>query len=151
MGGRCTITRPLALALTGEAHDLFRFVDFRATSVFPPTPAQEERWATWTQRYHGLTHEETAAAFLRTKGYAALADIVAVHGLRLPSSKRATVEQQILFYTDKRVQEQRIVSLRDRFEDFRRRYGEGDRAASKEWFDEAKRLEKELFPRGVPV
>ncbi|MFA6038939.1 MAG: tRNA (adenosine(37)-N6)-threonylcarbamoyltransferase complex ATPase subunit type 1 TsaE [Candidatus Peribacteraceae bacterium] len=151
--GRHTIARPATLLAAGELHDLLRFVDFRAlphTRLFTPTPEQEERWTQWRKRYAGLTHEEAAATFLREKGFAALGEIVSSHGLRLPSPSRITTEQKVLFYADKRVQEDAVVSLRARFDDFRNRYGENDRAASKEWFEEAKRLEQELFPDGVP-
>ncbi|MEK7218225.1 MAG: tRNA (adenosine(37)-N6)-threonylcarbamoyltransferase complex ATPase subunit type 1 TsaE, partial [Patescibacteria group bacterium] len=97
LAAQCTIARPGALSVSGELHDLFRFVDFRAlphARTFIPTEKEEEVWTKWRERFNGLRHEEAAATFLREKGYAAVGDIISSHGLRLPSSERVTIEQK---------------------------------------------------------
>ena len=148
--------RTEALTAAGELHDLLRIVDLRpeAAPKGSPTPSSEEQacWEKWQTLFADLSHEEAVATFLRERGYAELGDIVAVHGLKLPSPLRATTEQKLLFYTDKRVKEDKVVSLEERFRDFRERYGKGKESdRSRVWYEEAQKLEKELFPNGVPL
>lgn len=142
------IVRPLALKKSAEVHDLFRFVDFRANagpSDFQHTQKEKDTWQPWKERYPGLRHEAVCTAFLREKGYPELAGIVAAHGLRLPPSDQATIEQKLLYYADKRVIVDRIVSLDERFADFAERYGDGpDAYMGKVWLEEARRVEREL-------
>ncbi len=152
---RCIPVRAEALVAAAELHDLLRIVGMQpdtGPAGITTTPEEESCWEKWRSLYAGLTHEEAAAAFLRERGYAALAEIVAVHGLTLPSPLRATTEQKLLFYADKRVKQDMVVSLEERFKDFQKRYGKGKKSAqSQEWYEEAKALEKELFPNGVPA
>jgi hypothetical protein len=139
----------MALVRAAEVHDLLRFVDFPSDfqKLFTPTKEQLSVWKNWKTQYDGLKHEEACATFLRARGFDALASIVEVHGLRLPSPNRATIEQKLLFYADKRVKFDEVVSLDERFDDFCERYGKGKQSKeSTIWYKEAKELEKELFP-----
>lgn len=152
--GRGVIVRRTALHRAALVHDLLRFVDFRPEAA-PAEHVQDERsirrWEEIRALYPGLRHEDACADFLRAKGYGALAAIVAVHGLQLPVRERATVEQEILFYADKRVALDTVVTVDERFADFRARYGEGK--ATEEsliWHEEALRVERLLFPDGPP-
>ncbi|MBI5155787.1 tRNA (adenosine(37)-N6)-threonylcarbamoyltransferase complex ATPase subunit type 1 TsaE [Candidatus Peregrinibacteria bacterium] len=151
-GKPCRLT---FLQRAGELHDLFRFIDFHTASGPPQVrETSQERgvWEVWKKRFAGLRHEAACAQFLRDEGFAALADAVAVHGLHLPSPERRTVEQKILFYADKRVRGDEMVTLEERFSDFRARYTNGNRTPENDrWFAEAKRIEEELFPEGVPI
>jgi tRNA threonylcarbamoyladenosine biosynthesis protein TsaE len=144
-----TILRPLALRRAAECHDLLRFVDFRdqaAPEGFTNSDEESYCWHTWKERYAGLRHEPACAAFLREHGYDALAQIVEPHGLHLPSPERRTIEQQLLYYADKRVRVDTVVTLEERFADFATRYGGGQESAhGKIWFAEAKALEQSLF------
>ena len=100
--------------------------------------------------HSAIRHEAACAAFLVERGFSALADVVRVHGLTLPSPERTTIEQKILFYADKRMNCTTFVSLDERFEDFRKRYGqvqESDHARM--WYLEAKNIEEQLFPSGI--
>src|SRR3989344_598332 len=148
------ITRPLALRQSGELHDLLRFIDFRSDASPPgieESPQERCCWKRWKVRYPDMQHEAACAAFLREKGFDALATIIEPHGLLSPSPPRHTTEQKILFYADKRVIVDRVVSLEERFEDFKKRYGKGkETPRHAEWFKEARATEKELFPEGVP-
>ncbi len=151
---RCILLRPLALKRAAEVHDLLRFVDFRGASHVQTAndTVSFETWNKLRERYSGLRHEAACAALLREKGFDALATIVSTHGVRLPPEKRATIEQKILFYADKRVAFDRIVTLEERFEDFATRYGNGTQTEeSRAWYEEAMRVEKELFPEGAPL
>jgi tRNA threonylcarbamoyladenosine biosynthesis protein TsaE len=152
---RGIIVRPQMLARAADVHDLLRFLDFRPGGHTSLEDASAEQRATWDAvraRYPGLQHEPACAQFLREHGFAALAAVVEVHGLRLPSPPRSTTEQKILFYTDKRVRIDEVVTLEERFEDFRTRYSHGK--ATEQgliWLAEAKTVENELFPEGCPL
>ncbi|MDO8648176.1 MAG: tRNA (adenosine(37)-N6)-threonylcarbamoyltransferase complex ATPase subunit type 1 TsaE [Candidatus Peregrinibacteria bacterium] len=152
---RGILVRSLALARGGEVHDLLRFLDFRSgaspNGKEEYTEEQVRVWAQLKNRFGGLKHEAACAEFLRTHGFDALAEIVRVHGLVLPSPERTTIEQKLLFYADKRVQIDRVVSLDDRFADFLVRYGSGKQTKESDlWYAEARALEQELFPEGAP-
>ncbi len=148
------IIRPLLLRRAAELHDLFRFVDFRAGAAPDGISHDAESlavWETWKRRFAGMRHEATCATFLREKKFDALASVVEVHGLQLPSPERATIEQKLLFYADKRVNVERTVSLDERFDDFMHRYNDGVLTAeAKIWHAEAREVEQELFPMGAP-
>lgn len=149
------IVRPLLLQRAAEIHDLFRFVDFRegaAPNGHVDSPETIAVWETWKKKFPGMRHEQACATFLREKNFHALADIVEVHGLQLPSPERVTVEQQLLFYADKRVMIDTVVTLEERFRDFAQRYGNGLMSTDgKMWYEEAAEVEKLLFPQGVPL
>lgn len=149
------IFRPLLLQRAAELHDLLRFVDFRKGAE-PAGIVNDAKsltvWEEWKNRYTGLRHEAACAAFLREKHFDALATIIEVHGLQLPSPIRTTIEQKLLFYADKRVNVDRVVSLNERFEDFMHRYSDNILTEeAKIWHQEAKEVEKELFPNSIPT
>ncbi len=146
--------RPKLLRAAAEVHDLLRFLDFRAGGFTGEkySPQELACWDAIRLQYLDLKHEPACAALLESRGFPALAAIVAVHGLTLPSPSRSTIEQQILFYADKRVIVDKRVSLDDRFADFAKRYSDGKRSEDAEtWYKEAKGVEDELFPDGCPV
>jgi tRNA threonylcarbamoyladenosine biosynthesis protein TsaE len=150
---RSVIVRKEALRLAGEAHDLLRFMDFQQGGhTTDHDPARVRKWKEIASRFRPLRHEDAAAEFLREKGFAALGEIVRVHGLRLPSPFRSRIEQKVLYYADKRVAHDRVVSLDERFREFRERYGAGKESEQAIlWYQEAQALEKELFPDGPPL
>lgn len=149
-----TIIRKDAVMRAGLVHDLLRFIDFHRGGKVSTTendPLDIAQWNEIKAMYPDTTHEEACALWLRDRGYDALAQIVAVHGLRLPSPERTTIEQKVLYYADKRAQIDKIVSVDERFDDFRMRYGEGKEPEdARIWHAEAKKLEAELFPDGAP-
>ncbi len=143
---RGIIVRPKALQCAAKAHDLLRFVDFKPETQLEGIAAEPPEWEALRNLYAGMRHEEACAAFLTKRGYADIASIVSVHGLRLPSPDRATIEQKVLYYADKRVMLDRIVSLEERFADFQMRYSAGQKTRKGEtWLLEAKAVETELF------
>ena len=154
---RGMIVRPLALRRSAEVHDLLRFIDFRAGAAPDGgdrvCQSEEEKhcWASLKKRYRNAHHEEACARFLAEKGFTSLGRIVATHGLTLGSGARTTIEQKLLYYDDKRVMVDTVVSLEERFEDFRRRYSNGEKTEqSEQWYEEVKAVERELFPEGAP-
>lgn len=148
------ILRLTALKRAGLVHDLLRFVDFTHGAAhvreFGETPSV---WESYRTSYAGMRHEPACASFLREKGYEALAVMVEAHGLLLPPESRRTIEQKLLYYADKRVVLDTVVSLDERFADFHARYGSDKErlAESTIWYEQAHKLEEELFHGSVPV
>lgn len=151
---RGTIVRKKALLHAAKLHDLFRFIDFKpgaAPQDFAVSSETEHAWDRWRTRYQNMRHEAAVTAFLTEQGFPEIAEIVRVHGLQLPSPERTTIEQKILFYADKRMAVDRFVTLDERFADFQKRYSDGmSTAEGNIWYAEAKRMEEELFPEGIP-
>ncbi|MBI3332381.1 tRNA (adenosine(37)-N6)-threonylcarbamoyltransferase complex ATPase subunit type 1 TsaE [Candidatus Peregrinibacteria bacterium] len=148
------IVRKDALARASEVHDLLRFIDFKPGAGpldSKLAPEQDRVFSSYRTRYPAMRHEAACAAFLREQGFPELAEIVAVHGLTLPSPERTTTEQKLLFYADKRLMIDRLVTLNQRFDDFRTRYASSSEVnRSTIWYDEAVTVERDLFPHGVP-
>jgi putative nucleotidyltransferase with HDIG domain len=72
----------------------------------------------------GENHAETAAKILEELGYPEVAKVVAQHIFLKPGPPGSPIrEEEIVYYADKRVKHTEIVSLKERFEDLRQRYG----------------------------
>ncbi|MEK7136742.1 MAG: tRNA (adenosine(37)-N6)-threonylcarbamoyltransferase complex ATPase subunit type 1 TsaE [Patescibacteria group bacterium] len=145
---RGMVVRPEALLHAGILHDLFRFLDF---------PREEERtskpvWVELAKKYT-CHHEEACARFLEEQGFPGLATIIRPHGLHEanPLPALQSLEQKILFYADKRVIFDKIVTIDERFDDFMRRYGGGKESEqAKLWRAQTKKLERALFGNDIP-
>ena len=61
-------------------------------------------------------HAQRGADILRREGYYEIADLVEYHHSARPGPAEELTEEEILFYADKRVQEDRIVTLKERFD-----------------------------------
>jgi len=148
------LVRLQALQAAGQLHDLLRFLDFHHGAAHVEEEISPERSRLWEEQkrnYRGLRHEEACAKFLTTQGFPGIAEIVRPHGLTLGSSERTTIEQKLLYYADKRVKIDEVVTLEERLRDFSERYGKnGKLTESDAWYDEARRTERELFPDGAP-
>ncbi len=148
------IVRPLLLKATGQVHDLFRFLDFRSGAAHVEEEYDAETlaiWKEWKERFSEQTHEEACATFLKEHEFSAAAAIVSTHGLSLPPAENAMIEQRLLYYSDKRVLSDRVVTLDERFKDFERRYANGKSTLSGiRWKKEVEQIETLLFPQGVP-
>jgi len=74
-------------------------------------------------------HARTASECLKGLGYERVGQIVAEHVVLAGEKDAGRVsEEEIVNYADKRVQHDRIVSLRERFRDLRDRYGKNERS-----------------------
>jgi uncharacterized protein len=86
-------------------------------------------------------HAQTGSQLLKEMGYERVGEVVAEH-VRL--SKRVDLstvsEEEVVNYADKRVQHNRIVSLEERFDDLKERYGKDQRV-----LERFKQLEKITF------
>jgi putative nucleotidyltransferase with HDIG domain len=71
-------------------------------------------------------HAVTGAQLLKRMGYERVGAVVAEH-IQLSEGKDILLvsEEEVVNYSDKRVQHDRIVSLRERFRDLKDRYGQG--------------------------
>jgi TolA-binding protein len=96
-----------------------------------------------------MPHEAACAAFLRERGFPALATLIETHGMKGEAPR--TTEQKLLFYADKRVIMDRVATLEERFEDFAKRYANGKQSPQALlWLEQCKQMEQELFPEGPP-
>ena len=149
------IVRKKLLTDAARIHDLLRFLDFHHgghPDGVRHSPAQERHWDSFRTRFPGMRHEAACAQLLRDHGCPALALVVEPHGLHSPPSSRHTIEQKILFYADKRVMLDMVVTLEERFADFAKRYGNGTMSdEAKRWMEETRDVERELFPEGIPL
>jgi len=148
------IVRLDALRAAALVHDIVRFVDFHrgtAHTEYEINPLHARTWKQVKEQYAGLRHETAAARFLFEQGFPEIAEIIRVHGLTLADSTRVTTEQRLLYYADKRVKLDEVVSLEERLRDFTERYSRsGKLTESDAWYEEARKTEKELFPDGPP-
>lgn len=148
---RNTVVRKRLLEASAQLHDLLRFLDFQGVSQFPKPSDEEERaWAEVRTRFPSLRHEAACALFLEQQGFREAAAIVRTHGLALPPDTHATVEQELLYYADKRCAGDRVVSLDERFADFEQRYGSARKREAEEWMDTCRAIERRLFGENVP-
>lgn len=152
---RKTFVRREALMIAALLHDLCKFVDFTEGSKrAAPLPSEKEhaRWEELRKTY-APPHERAAAQYVAKRGYSELGTLILTHGApRNELPRPETTEQLLLNYADKRVTFDSIVSLDERFDEFIARYGEGvESAYAKEWREEMKGMERELFPEGPPV
>lgn len=145
------VVRKKALHAAAVTHDLLRFVDFKSPighEEFTPTLAQVNCWTAMKEKY-GAHHEAACEKFLKAHGFPEIGRIVSTHRgySEKPEEMPKTIEQKILAYADKRVKFDTVVSLDERFEDFKHRYRKGEESAYADaWLKEMKRLEKELLP-----
>jgi putative hydrolase of the HAD superfamily len=68
-------------------------------------------------------HGEAGATMLREKGFARVAEIVASHVIKTPDKiKLESMEAKLVFFADKLVKHNEIVSIKERYDDLEARY-----------------------------
>lgn len=94
-------------------------------------------------------HGKVAAAALEKLNMHSVAEIVRKHPVEcILSGELKTIEEKIVFYADKLVTDDRIVTLEERFEYLRKRYGLKNKQLMKiinEGYKKTVELEKELM------
>ena len=99
-------------------------------------------------------HGTEGKKMLEEKGLPELAEFCVTHlYTRILSSSFPSLEHEIVYYADKRVNHDKIVSLDERFKYLRERYGKKPEILR--WFDECepacRKLERKLFEKaGIP-
>jgi tRNA threonylcarbamoyladenosine biosynthesis protein TsaE len=155
---RGTVCRPEAVRIAGELHDIMRFVDFKPEvhkkipHAKEPDPETQKHWDALREKY-GDGHEDACSAFLEEHGYPELSTIIRPHGLRSADHPEhfTTIEQKILYYADKRIKYNQVVSLDERFDDFTRRYSDGVESSwGKMTREKTKEMERDLFGNESP-
>lgn len=77
----------------------------------------------------GEDHSETGRKLLEALGYPEVGRVVGNHViLHIDTDPRKVTEDEVVNYADKRVMHDRIVSLGERFQDLRARYGKTEQA-----------------------
>ena len=136
-------------------HDILRICDLDDYSRFVHSAADKTRWKQLKSKYKGLCHEDAAAALLCEK-YPELAQVIRKHrytAIAHQKDKPHTWEEKLIYYADKRVMHDRIVSLKKRLEEAHKRYAGWRRANAQSSLDTAKidrliyKLEKEIFDK----
>ncbi len=142
--------RKKATVMAAKLHDAMRFVDFKTAEGL--SPIQAETREIFREKY-GEHHEQGMCLFLREHGYSELGEIIRTHGAPWQQELTPiTTEQIVLSYADKRVLNDKVVSLEERFADFTVRYGGGMQSEfSKAWHTQIQAIETKLFPEGPPL
>lgn len=96
-------------------HDVLRYVDFKNIKKEDP-----DCWKILWEKYHKIGHEKAMAKILLKRGENKLAKLIVKHGF-FSIWKLKTFEEKILYYADKRVDHDKIVSLHVRFEEGKKR------------------------------
>ncbi len=94
----------------------------------------------------GEDHSLTGGKLLRSLGYPDIAEIIESH-VELKNLNYLKIEKEIVFYSDKRVKHHEIVSLKERYEDLKRRYGFSEKV--KKGFEVALNIENNLKNFGI--
>ena len=108
-------------------HDIFRVCelpleDFRRFEQ-PVTEEDKAKWRRLKGQHGGVRHEDAACAFLRD-AYPVLAQTIRKHrytAILDNEDKPETWEEKLVYYADKRVMHDAIVSLQERLEEAHRR------------------------------
>jgi len=94
----------------------------------------------------GEDHAETGGYLLKKLGYPEIGEIIESHVV-IKNPSKLLLEKKILFYADKRVMHDKIVSLKVRYDDLLIRYGKTEISKQfiKKGYEFAKNIEAELF------
>lgn len=102
-------------------HDLVRVADFKnlhpAKFPYPVKAADIEYWESLRKKYGGKHHAIAGAEILEERGYRDIANLVRKHRFLQVEDSFNTWEEKILYYADKRVKHDKIVSLEERLHD----------------------------------
>lgn len=112
-----------AVYLAGLLHDLLRVVDMREVKSKAPAHLQK-LWEKQREKYAGWHHGDAAHQVLWKLGYRGLARLVERHKAEVIFEKKPfqSLEEQIIFYADKRVAHTQVVSLDERIREAKKRY-----------------------------
>jgi HD superfamily phosphohydrolase YqeK len=119
----------IALRQAALLHDVMKLCDFKELDIchFEQNITAEDIqfWTALMKSCGSIGHVEAAYNMLKDIGEPRLAAIVRKHrfaGLIDQQDKPETWEEKLLYYADKRVRHDRIVSLTERLKDGRKRY-----------------------------
>lgn len=138
-------------------HDLARVRDFRECDYGnlkqTVTDQDKAKWRQIRTRYKASCHEDVAYDLLKEK-YPAIASTIKKHRYEAVLDEKdrpSTWEEKLVYYADKRVKHDRIVTLKERLEDAHHRNAHLRQTQSQNKIDTAKvdrlifELEQEIF------
>lgn len=114
-------------------HDVVRYVDFNLKESDPAL------WRKLHAKYHKIGHEKAMAKILEKRKEKKLAGLIAKHGF-FSVWELKTLDEKILYYADKRVDKDKIVSLKIRLKEGKKRNMSADDDAKY-----VKATEKKIF------
>jgi len=110
-------------------HDVLRvcdFLEFKPESFPQPTTQEDvDKWLEIREKYGKIGHIKAMAQVLTERGEDEIAMLVTKHGF-FEIDDLNTWEEKIMYYADKRVDGERIVSLDKRFSEGRKRNMQDD-------------------------
>lgn len=139
----------MELLLAGAwLHDLVRICDFTVWNPenFPDKhdDKHHEKWKQIRSKYSGKTHEEAAYEILSEMGERDLARLIRSHKFENIKHPFRNWEEKILYYADKRVEHDKIVSLAHRLEKGAKRNADTKKKKSLKVWPKIFELEKEI-------
>lgn len=121
--------------LGGLIHDFVRVVDFKTVAPDLGTAEDQAFWKALREQYKGCHHADAGAEILEKRGEGVLARIVKCHkfsALGTPEGPQ-TWEEKLVYYADKRVKHDQIVSLQERLDEgWARHFGDAPRSLEEE-------------------
>ncbi|MFA6917567.1 MAG: HD domain-containing protein [Candidatus Gracilibacteria bacterium] len=105
-------------------HDALRVCDIKNYNPCKikknPTKKDLRVWEALREKYGKIGHERAVTKILKEMGESKLANLILKHDFYL-IDKLKTLEEKILYYADKRVDHDKIVTLKKRFKEGRKR------------------------------
>lgn len=137
-------------------HDMARVCDFTSLEKSQlGEDVTDEKWAKWVdlrRQFKGMHHADVACGALLEDGYNKTAEVIRLHqstAIVEEPERFGILEIAVVYYADKRVKHDEIVTLDERFRDGRERNGGNDSAEEKNLYlrveKQTKELEKQLF------
>lgn len=134
-------------------HDLVRYVNFFSFDVgqFAENVSKQKQaiWEDVTGKYANMHHGDAASLILESKGYSSCAQVISHHKSKaILSDQIMAMEEKIVFFADKKVLHDRIVTVKDRLLDGRVRHAVKDLSKQRILENRIKALGEELFRLG---
>ena len=124
---------PVQIQLLRQAcllHDIVKVCEISNFNGSPLSSSAQDDISTWEKlraKYRDIGHVRAASEILEDLGEHEIAQIILKHRFDAlidenASSQPVTWEEKLLYYADKRVRHDRLVTIKERLEDGRRRY-----------------------------
>ncbi|MCT4592234.1 MAG: tRNA (adenosine(37)-N6)-threonylcarbamoyltransferase complex ATPase subunit type 1 TsaE [Candidatus Gracilibacteria bacterium] len=112
---------------SGLLHDLVRLVnfpkiDFENGFIEEITEEKKAIWLNQWKKYKNIHHAELGADILKDRGFMSCADMIRVHRSRAIESKIPTLEEKIIYISDKKALHDKLVKVKERIEDAKTRH-----------------------------
>lgn len=132
-------------------HDLTRVSDIHGKifNFIVPEEKTVINWLHWKWqqlKYRGVHHNDSAAEIIRAQGYMEIAELVRKHGFdSILAGELNTWEEKIVFYADKRINLDQLVSLEARIKEGEKRWRKMPPAKKRHLISALANLEQEIF------